>query len=229
MRALARCIDGFLCRVSRCELSTRIRRHSVLAWNEYTYSASGGAYKFVVCEKCKQKYVYCMVRSGDGQGTSLYFLDNSGAQRRAEDQAHAVLQHRLKAECDPVPCPKCGWYQKDMVAKLRRDYQPWLYWTGILASFAGTLCAALGYPMLSYDYRFYASILFIAAFLGVGGGMTAFFCRSRGAARFEPNAIPVKDRLRIANERAEMVTNFEKWLEEQEADNHDPSIESASE
>jgi hypothetical protein len=37
--------------------SFKSRRPAVIVWMEYTCNLSGGTYKFVECEECKQKYV----------------------------------------------------------------------------------------------------------------------------------------------------------------------------
>ena len=190
----------------------------MLVWNEYSCNVSGGTYKFVECEECQQKYVYRMERHADGQGNSLYFLDNAGAQRRAENQAQAVLQHLLKTECDAVPCPKCGWYQEDMVKKLCREHRLWMYWLGIFAMFAGVLCGSLGYPMYEAEYRLTAIILFLLALVGIGGGVGAILGRRSLASGFEPNAAPVEDRLQNAAEKAQTLKAFKKWLKEQGID-----------
>jgi hypothetical protein len=183
----------------------------VIVWMEYTCEVSGGTYKFVECEACQQKYVYRMVRKAKGQGDSLYFLDNAGAQDRAQSKANADLQKALANDCDPVPCPKCGSYQDDMVAKLCREYRMWMFWAGIFSIFAGVLCGALGYTFYETDSRAAGLILYAAAFLGVVGGIIAIVWRRQMSDAFEPNNTPLKDRLSIASTKAEKVKNFAKW------------------
>jgi hypothetical protein len=192
----------------------------LIAWNEYSANLSGATYKMVECEECNQKYVYQMVRTGEGRGNSLYFLDNAGARRRAQGQAKAVLEHKLKKECDAVPCPKCGWYQEQMVVKMRNEYRLWLWYTGLVVAFAGAVCGTLGLAYAAFDVTMRP--------LGVGFlalGLTAFASgigcivwRMRLAAQFDPNDSTAKERLEIAAARAQKVKNFEKWLIENGVD-----------
>ena len=53
-----------------------------IIWKEYNCKLSGAMLKFVECEKCRTVYVYQMNREVQGPGSSLYFLDNKGAESR---------------------------------------------------------------------------------------------------------------------------------------------------
>src|SRR5436189_1879758 len=97
----------------------------------YTAAVSGTSVKQVHCEQCGCDYFYRMVRRGEGRGTSPYYLDNKGAQRRAERNAQRKLEKLLRKGIDPVPCPDCGWFQRDMVREVRRRSQRWLLVIGI--------------------------------------------------------------------------------------------------
>lgn len=92
----------------------------------YTSSAKGRVTKTVTCESCKTKYVYVMERRSVNQATSMLFLDNRGASARADSQAKKSLRRKLKDDCDPVPCPVCGWYQSFMIPKARSLKWKWL-------------------------------------------------------------------------------------------------------
>src|SRR5262245_52272272 len=83
--------------------------------------------KDVVCENCRQCYAYSMTRSEHGSGTSLYGIDNEGAQQRAFSSANAGLENALESAMELVPCPNCGAYQSDMVRFLRNTHLKWLY------------------------------------------------------------------------------------------------------
>ncbi len=194
----------------------------MIVWNEYNCQVSGGTYKFVECEDCKQKYVYRMMREAAGQGNSLYFLDNAGAERRAKNQAEAILKKTLAAECDAVPCPKCGAYQQDMMAKLCREYRLWMFWTGVFAIFAGVLSGSLGFILFEADSRGWGLGLGVVTLLGFAGGIGLIVWRRKLADAFEPNDTPLEDRLAIAAVRSTKVNNFEKWLKEQEIDADQP-------
>src|SRR5262245_28452231 len=47
---------------------------------DYTSTVTGSVLKQVRCEQCNLEYLYEMTRSARGEGTSLLFLDNEGAQ-----------------------------------------------------------------------------------------------------------------------------------------------------
>jgi hypothetical protein len=182
-----------------------------VVWREYTCTVSGSACKFVECEQCQQKYVYAMSRSVQGQGSSLYFLDNAGASNRAQDRASAQLQQELTTDCDPVPCPRCGWYQAAMVTKLRREYKPWMRWTWMLLLFASAMCALVAWLMY-WTPNGPAGIT-----LGIAGGILAcavgvMFYQRYARNRLEPNDAPQAERLQIGQVRAEAVDDFVEWL-----------------
>jgi hypothetical protein len=158
-----------------------------------------------------------MFRKARGQGDSLFLLDNAGAQGRAKRSAKAELKKALASECDPVPCPKCGSYQHDMVEKLCREYRMWMWWAGIFAIFGAVLCGALGYTLFETDRRAVGLCLFAAGFGGMMGGIASIVLRRHMAYSFEPNQTPLKQRLAIAEERAQKVKDFADWYKANKA------------
>lgn len=197
----------------------------MIVWMEYKCNLAGRTYKFVECEECKQKYVYGMVRKATGQGDSLYFLDNAGAQNRARNSAQAQLEKALANDCDPVPCPKCGSYQDDMVEKLCREYRMWMWWLGIFAIFAGVLCGALGYAFHGTDSRALGMGLLATGFVGIAAGIGSMVLRRHMADAFEPNRTPLQQRLAIAEDRAEKVKSFKAWCKAMGAQADDKIVE----
>lgn len=194
----------------------------MLVWNEYNCKVRGETFKFVECEECKQKYVYTMVREAQGQGNSLYFLDNAGAENRAQNQAQAELTKALETDCDPVPCPKCGSYQQNMMEKLCREYRLWMFWVGVFMIFAGVLIGALGYILVESESRGTGLGLALASLLAIVGGSGIIAWRRQMGSDFEPNETPLETRLAVAEKRAVKVKNFKKWLEEQGVDLDQP-------
>jgi hypothetical protein len=108
----------------------------------YTCTVNGSVWKNTQCEGCQCQYVYLMSRTGTGSGRSPYYMDNEGAQRRAQDAAVKNLQRRLDRDLDPVACPDCGLYQPAMVRLLRRRRWGWVHicgWIVIAAAFVVAL------------------------------------------------------------------------------------------
>ncbi len=98
----------------------------LIVWKQLTTTSSGSQHRTVRCEKCRAEYHYLLHRTARGEGSSFFFLDNAGAARRSADRAAAKLRRSLDKAVDPVPCPACGHFQKDMVAEARRRHLPWM-------------------------------------------------------------------------------------------------------
>ena len=58
----------------------------------------GSIMKPATCEECGTEYVYRVDREGKGQGSSIYFLDNDGAQVRAYEAAQRSLRKALESK-----------------------------------------------------------------------------------------------------------------------------------
>jgi hypothetical protein len=120
------------------------------------YSTRLGAQvpKLVTCEECGLEYVYLMKRTAEGEGTSLLFVDNAGAQNRAAQEAHEALIYKLQTSCDAVPCPACGHYQEHMIPRARYHHNRWMLKAGLaLVPFAaiGMLVAMVLPPRGTYS------------------------------------------------------------------------------
>src|SRR3954470_17482742 len=94
----------------------------------YYVRETGRLPRVVRCEQCDREYVYFLKRAGEGEGTSLLFLENAEAKERAARKARAELEAALAVGVDPVPCPRCGWYQAHMVPEARSRRHPWLWY-----------------------------------------------------------------------------------------------------
>ena len=125
----------------------------------YTSRVSGSVLKGAFCENCDCEYLYKMERTAEGQGSSPYYLDNAGAQRRAQEGAIRALTTALKG-IDAVPCPSCGWYQKNMLSKLGGNYG-WLLACWITGLFAMLICYAVGFEPLLYASAITAFFFFL--------------------------------------------------------------------
>jgi hypothetical protein len=102
-------------------------------------TVSGAALKAVRCERCCARFVYRLERIASGGATSLLLLDLADAEARATERANWALQARLGRAVDPVPCPKCGWYQTHMISKARRERHRWMLTTGLVLLVVGIM------------------------------------------------------------------------------------------
>ncbi len=97
----------------------------VVFWTEYTATKQGSTLKAVRCENCSTEYLYMMKREGVGAGTSVYSLNEEGAESHATSAADETLKSFLDNDFDPVPCPACGHYQRYMFPKLMQTKGLW--------------------------------------------------------------------------------------------------------
>ena len=66
------------------------------------------------------------------------------ADDRAASKADTKLAKQLAKECDAVSCPACGWYQRNMVRRIKLRIIRWMVFTAfviplILIMIAGTM------------------------------------------------------------------------------------------
>lgn len=88
--------------------------------NKYIVEVSGSIKKEILCSFCGKKFILNITRSEKGEGDSLLWLDNKGAQERAKYNAISELEGKLHNEVYIKPCPYCGKYQEDMVEELKK-------------------------------------------------------------------------------------------------------------
>lgn len=156
----------------------------------------GFSARSVRCEQCGERYLYDVKREGSGEGWSLFSLDNEGARERALWRAREDLRRKLRGD-DAVPCPTCGWYQRDSVALLRARSWRWL---GRAAVVLLILClGSLGLYRLAKKNR--ESLLLGAFGMGtVGIGLVAV--RIARGKWYNPNAGDAERRKKAGRARA---------------------------
>src|SRR5262245_53154167 len=117
----------------------------------YTAARTGTAVRDVHCEKCGCDYRYRLFRRGTGTGTSPYYLNNRGAQRRADNAAEQQLRKLLVFGVDPVACPDCGWFQADMIRELQRRSHRWAVPVAIVMGFLMPIAAFIYWLNVTHD------------------------------------------------------------------------------
>jgi hypothetical protein len=172
---------------------------------DYTATHESTVPKDVTCEQCGREFYYLMKRQASGSASSPFFLDNRGAGARARDRAEEELRRLLETECDPVPCPECGWYQSSMCATIRRSYHRWMVWTGavLLTVAAPTLaftvsCATGVQPT---DESTVAALWIVSSSLAIAG-LGMIVGRKIMASRHDPNGTDPDERRRIGQRLA---------------------------
>jgi hypothetical protein len=160
---------------------------------KYTATVTGSVWRAVTCEHCRLQWAYKLTRKAEGTGRSAYFLDNSGASRRADDEAETELKRKLENDVDAIPCPRCQRYQQAMFGQAR--YEEYGHWYGIalvVAIGALIFCGVTGGHHQSWFYNW--THLPGAGIFGVAIGMVLY-----GGIRsklFDPNAeLSVRERL----------------------------------
>ena len=121
---------------------------------------------------------------------SVLFLDNSGAEERAVEDAAKKLEAMLAKEVDPVPCPKCHLYQTSMVHHLRDGSYWWMNAFALIGVLASIISGAVLLFMtqdtsVAESTKLGCGIVFITTGLGALGLWTL---RRRMARAYEPNS-----------------------------------------
>lgn len=178
----------------------------------YTVTRFGSTYKVVECEQCTQRYAYQVRAAAEGYGTSPLYLDNQGAKDRAERQASFALECALRRAVEVVPCPECGWIQKDMQPLARHRHYRRLRIVAflLLSGLILPLVFVIGIIFWPPNPQVRADMLQDAAFFTVVFGLTGgglLWWRASACKRFDANATELEGRLALAAQRAVIVTD----------------------
>jgi hypothetical protein len=98
-------------------------------------SAAGSTVVAVRCENCRNKYYYELNRA-----VRTFESGRERARKAAEHQ----LRQRLDNDIDPIPCPHCGWFQKEMISLLRSWRLRWMKVLGIIGLAASVPISFVG-------------------------------------------------------------------------------------
>jgi hypothetical protein len=193
----------------------------VVVWKDFSTSVGGGVHKFVKCENCGQDYVYGMYREAIGSAASLYMIDQKGNARLAQKRAEKALNRILETDCELVPCIKCGWYQANMRAKLRRDRGRWASYPSRVGLLGGIVLGVCGFVegriALGETPTTVAMCLFGAAAFCVIVSGAIFLAGKFSGWRIDPNRLPLEKRLVIAANLAITLETYESHPEPENA------------
>ena len=181
--------------------------------NTYTATAAGSVLKLVHCEQCNHEFGYKMSRKAAGDAFSTLGLSNQRAADAAETQAGKRLQRKLAKSCDPVPCPECGLYQPEMVARLRVVRFKWLDNPvfGLILS-PIFMSIFLG----GYFARQEQPILWFGVLFGVAWGLALAIGLTRTWLNrvIDPNASPANKRIALGKRLSMTKAEFERLAQE---------------
>ncbi len=190
--------------------------HLPVFWQEFTTTMQGRVLKAVSCENCSTEYVYLMERESSGVGTSMYMLDNEGAEGHSQSAAADTLKSVLENDFDPVPCPVCGHYQRFIFPKMREMKGMWELAIKLVVILIGSIATVVGTrDSIAYlrrpnddDLKNMAiawSVLLLMCLVGLGLWIVNRF----KVRHFNPNAQDQQSRIAIGRNRAVTRAEFE--------------------
>jgi len=142
-----------------------------------TVVVEGSVWKFVCCANCREKYAYLVKLKAVGSDDNLLFLDSKGCTNRAHSQAEENLASIRRNIVLPVPCPRCGFYQDDMVQRVKDEGM------GNRIAISGLAIAVLSFIPLAFRIPY----LWVMTVIGVSIGLSMIAYADVSAARFNPN------------------------------------------
>jgi len=88
---------------------------------KYTMHVSGVTWKPVACENCGCVYYYQIKHQTSGSADNVLWLNKQGAIDKAENNASQNLEKYLKNEVRNYSCPDCGFYQTEMIRRMKNN------------------------------------------------------------------------------------------------------------
>lgn len=166
---------------------------------DHNVSLSGFDYRTVHCEECGEDYVYILDREGHGNSFNPMYLNSKGAEAEAHRQAEQNLQHMLKNEIDPVPCPSCGHFQANMIPVAQQLRHSWMTGLAVIMMlvFAISIITALNAEQRS-KREIAAVISGVCLVITVGALVLQKILRQS----YNPNHLAISQRLELARQRA---------------------------
>jgi hypothetical protein len=184
-----------------------------LPFAQYSATSVGQVFKVVTCEHCSGQYVYLLKRKADGFATGFHFLDFTGAGDVAVREAEAELRRTLERDRESVPCPSCGWYQADMVARLRKDHYCGMFLVGVLSLYGAVLMGVIGlvsrWSRAAELVKSSGSFIECAASLAAVG-WSLILIRKLLATRVRPNNIDAEERKDLGRRLAVTKAAFDR-------------------
>lgn len=159
---------------------------------KYTVNASGAMWKPIKCSNCNCNYAYLVKHSASGTAENPLWLNRQGSINRAEDRAHKNLEKQIKKINLNYYCPECGYYQPEMIRRMRFAIfkKSILFGTiaGIFSTlFMGIVSTLLLPAIISEPQWLNFLIVSISILCGIGFAALIFFVFLLELVNFNPN------------------------------------------
>ena len=141
---------------------------------KYTVRATGSTLKPVICENCGCEYFYQIKHQTDGSATNVLWLNKQGAINNAQNNASQNLEKYLESAVRNYHCPDCGFYQADMVQRMKNTVWQRAIVFGVIAFVVVAFTTASS----STSFMFYA----------LASGLVVSIIFLSKLANFDPNA-----------------------------------------
>jgi hypothetical protein len=162
---------------------------------DYTATRSGVVVKFVQCVECDCGYAYEMERTIQASAFSPLGLSGKASARAATEDAVRRLDRALRESCDPVPCPRCGWYQSNMVKRVRQIRLRWVKSTAFALFPLSILSALFALDFAAKQYWPLVGLGTLASLIGLA--CLLLIARYLLNRRYDPNTQPESKRIAI--------------------------------
>jgi len=142
----------------------------VIFGTRYRTETSGWLWRPVRCEHCGCEYIYEYEVKGRGGGLSPLNVSNAWAKNASLRAARNQMRENSRQYVGIAFCPRCGWYQRSMVAQIKR-----FYWKMI--GYVVLAPAALGFTALCVgisNYLVFVPLLTLLMLFVIGETRPAF-------------------------------------------------------
>jgi hypothetical protein len=187
----------------------------------YQVKTTGRVPKLVRCEKCGYEYIYLLEVEAAGEGYySFLDINNWEGEASAHAAAETLRDQKLRDDCAVVPCAECGHVQQHMLGKARWEYRRWMLRAGLYACPVGGILVlpAMFTRLLADGPRSPAwaetvsTILWVcAATLAIGGAILMYLW-AFWQSRYDPNALPVDQRMKGGAEYSVSKDEYRKMV-----------------
>jgi len=182
---------------------------------KHVTSMQGRFLRLVDCKHCQEAYAFQLDLQSTGE---VYGAGDEASAAQARRKAEENLLAKSKNVVLPIPCPKCGCYQKDMVEKMKEDASI------NSAQIIGLVIVLLAFlPLAISRSAVSISLTVVLALIGIGPLVSGIL----KAFRFDPNVGDPEPRKALGRSKAVWGKELEELRAkaEDQADRHRGALE----